>query len=163
MLPTNCIMTKVKLLGMAVVVLVMLNVGTLAMLFLGRPGHHRPQRGEGPKAVIIERLHFDPDQIKAYEVLIKEHQAAIKIQDEAMISTRSVFYHDLASTNMEKRDSLLSVIAAVQWQIEETHVEHFGKIRALCRADQLAAFDTLSTDLAGYFSRGKGGPPKKGE
>ncbi|MBK9762937.1 MAG: hypothetical protein IPO87_06130 [Flavobacteriales bacterium] len=156
-------MTKVKLLGMAVVVLVMLNVGTLAMLFLGRPGHHRPQRGEGPKAVIIERLQFDPKQVESYEVLIKEHQAAINLQDGIMMATRSALYLCLEGSNMEKRDSLLSVIAAVQWEIEETHVEHFGKIRALCRADQLSAFDTLSTDLAGYFSRGKGGPPKKGE
>jgi len=156
-------MTKVKLLGTAVVVLVLLNIGTLAMLFTGRPGHHRPPHREGPKAVIIERLHFDAEQVKDYEVLIKKHQEAIKVQDEAMMATRSAFYHDLASTNMVKRDSMLSVIAAVQWEIEETHLEHFGKIRALCRADQLADFDALSNDLAGYFSHGKEGPPKKGE
>lgn len=163
MRPINSIMTKMKLLGIAVVVLVLLNIGTLAMLFLGHKGHHRPSPHEGPKAVIIDRLHFDPDQVKAYEVLIEEHQAAIKVQDETMMATRSAFYHDLGSTNMEKRDSLLSVIAAVQWQIEETHLEHFGKVRALCRADQLADFDALSNDLAGYFSHGKGGPPKTRE
>jgi len=156
-------MTKVKLLGIAVVVLVLLNIGTLAMLFIGRPGHPHPPRGEGPKAAIIERLHFDPDQVVAYEDLIKDHQKAIKVQDEVMMATRSVFYHDLGSTNMEKRDSLLSVIAAVQWEIEETHLEHFGKIRALCRADQLADFDALSNDLAGYFSHGRGGPQKRRE
>ena len=156
-------MTKVKLLGISLVVLILLNVGTLAMLFLGRPGHHRPPREEGPKAVIIERLQLDPHQVEAYDVLIKEHQVAIKAQDEMMMATRSALYHDLESTNMEKRDSLLSVIAAVQRKIEETHFEHFGKIRDLCREDQLADFDALSVDLAGYFSRSKGGPPKKGE
>lgn len=156
-------MTKVKLLGIAVVGLVLLNVCTLAMLFMGRSGHHGPPRVEGPKAIIIERLHFDAEQVQAYEGLIKKHMEAIQAKDKAMMAKRSALYHEIAEPNRATRDSLLSVIAAIQWDIEDTHLEHFAGIRALCRTDQLADFDALSNDLAGYFSHGRGGPQKRRE
>lgn len=152
-------MTKVKLLGIALVVLVLLNIGTLAMLFSGRLGHHGPPRGEGPKAIIIERLHFNAQQVKTYEGLIKKHMESIQAKDKAMMATRSALYHEIAEPNRATRDSLLSVIATGQWDIEDTHLEHFGEIRALCRPDQRADFDALVADLAAYFSHPAIGPP----
>ncbi|MCC6938456.1 MAG: periplasmic heavy metal sensor [Flavobacteriales bacterium] len=154
-------MTKVKLLGIAVVVLVLLNIGTLAMLFTRPNGRQGPPREEGPKAIIIERLHFDAEQVKAYEELIAKHQAAIRTSDEKMQATRGELYQELKGLDDPAKDSLLDALGKVQRAIEATHFAHFEEIRALCQPDQLASFNALVDDLAGYFSHPtiKGPPP----
>lgn len=150
-------MTKVKLLIIAVVVLVLVNIGALSALYFGRPGHHGPPHGEGPKAIVIERLHFDADQVKAYEVLIKEHRAAIDRLDGRMMKDRELLFQGLKSAEPLAQDSLLAVIAEVERTIESTHLAHFREIRDLCRADQLPLFEDLVDDLAGLFN----GPRRK--
>lgn len=154
-------MSKVKLLTVVVVLLVLLNIGTLTALFMGRPGHHGPPRGEGPKAIIIERLHFDADQAIAYEALIMDHRQTIDVLDEAMMDARDRLYSELRGSDRAGTDSLIAIIGSVQQRVERTHSSHFSDIRALCRQDQLPAFDALVDDLATYFSRGPkpGGPP----
>ncbi|MBL0128992.1 MAG: periplasmic heavy metal sensor [Flavobacteriales bacterium] len=157
-------MTKVKLLGVAVVVLVLLNVGTLAMLLKGRHGHSGPPNREGPKAIIIERLHFDAEQVKAYDELIAHHQVAIRASDADMETARGALYQELKSPTSSAKDSLLNVLGNGQRTIEATHFAHFEALRSLCRPDQRADFDLLVDDLAGYFSHstlGERPPPPR--
>jgi hypothetical protein len=150
-------MSKERLLAVLVGVLVVLNVATVTMLLMGEhrppgpPPPPGPPGGGGPKGVIIERLHFDADQIKAYDALIEEHRAQIREKDEAMMTARRELYASLASPTLLQTDSLLATIAAVQRDVEGVNYAHFGHVRALCHPDQLADFDALATDLADYF------------
>ena len=150
-------MSKVRLLTIAVALLVLVNIAALTALYLGRPGNHGPRRGEGPKAVVIERLHFDAGQVQAYEALIRQHRATIDRLDGALLEDRSALYQGLRSPDRARQDSLLAACAATERMIESTHLAHFEAIRALCRPDQLPYFDELVNDLAGLFRpRGQG-------
>ena len=86
-------MSKSKLLSIAVIGLLVINLGILAFLFTRKPpnppkdGPGRSQ--EGPKKIIIERLHFDKDQAAQYEQIIKEHQEAIKSLDQQIRLTKN--------------------------------------------------------------------------
>jgi hypothetical protein len=150
-------MSKERLLTLLVGVLAVLNVATVTMLLMG--GHRPPgpppppgpQGSGGPKGVIIERLHFDADQIKAYDVLIDEHRSQIRDKDEAMMAARNQLYANLHSVGSKAPDTLLANIAGLQRDVDSINYDHFGRVRALCHPDQLADFDALATDLADYF------------
>jgi protein CpxP len=146
-------MSKVNWLTGAVVVLLLLNITLLAVLY--RSGSHRPgpPRGEGPKRLVVERLHFDADQVAAYEALIAEHQEAIRLNDRAMMAARNSLYANLQTQDAVISDSLFATIATIQRNIEQVHFAHFADIRALCRPDQLHHFETLSKDLAEVFAQ----------
>ena len=70
-------MDKIKLLTATVIALLLLNIGTLGFLILTGPmQHHRGPmgKGNGPQQLIIEKLHFDDNQVAQYEAIIMEHQ-----------------------------------------------------------------------------------------
>ena len=149
-------MTRDRLLSIAVVVLVLLNVATLSIHLLHRVPHGgRPPR-EGPKRIIIERLNFDADQVSVYEELIRDHRYRIDSLDERMKELRGSLYssHDGIAS-----DSLIQLIGGTQSAIERVHAAHFNDISMLCRPDQLPLYEELSKDLVRYFHPGT--PPPK--
>ena len=141
-------MTRSRLLSVAVVVLVLLNLTTLGMLLFRKPPHPEHGKREGPKAVIIERLKFDPQQIASYEELIHDHFEKIRSLNDRMTVLRGRLYdaHDPLPA-----DSLIQLIGATQEEIERTHTDHFARIKDLCKPDQLLLYDALTKDLAEFF------------
>ena len=154
-------MTKTRLLSIALVVLVVLNVATLSFFFLHRPPPPHPRKHEGPKAIIIERLRFNDEQVKAYDALIDEHHKRILEMDAEMLGLRDRLYAQLSAPDSARKDSLLHAVGDLQSAIERVHVDHFAGIKALCKPDQLPLFDQLTRDLASYFHQG--GPPPRPE
>ncbi len=148
-------MTRTRLLSIAVVALVVLNLTTLGVLFFRRPPHPHG-RHEGPRAIIIERLQLDADQVKVYEGLIRDHRGKIEELDRHMLELRGRLYD---AEYPLSADSIISLIGETQSTIERTHTDHFARIRAICRPDQLPLFDSMTKDLAGFFRNGP--PPLK--
>ena len=149
-------MTKNRVLTIAVVVLVLLNIATLTIHFMHGPMGHRPPRG-GPKHLIIERLHFDSEQVEAYEDLIRDHRHRVDSMDMLIMELRGSLY---SSHDEIVSDSLIRLIGETQSAIERVHAAHFADIRALCRPDQLPRYEELSKDLAHFFHPGP--PPPRG-
>jgi periplasmic protein CpxP/Spy len=148
-------MSRQRLLSIAVIVLLLLNVATLAVLLLRKPQHpHHPAHG-GPKTIIIGRLQFDTDQVSRYEELIRGHRQRIHELDDRMIDLRRQLY----GADATRKDSLIQLIGATQSDVERVHTAHFADIRAICRPDQLPRYDELTKDLADYFRHG---PPPPG-
>ena len=78
-------MEKTKLLTVAVIGLLVLNLGTLGFLVLSGPHGHRPPRDGEPKPqqIISEKLHFDENQKQEYSKLIEGHKSQIRVlQDQ---------------------------------------------------------------------------------
>ncbi len=149
-------MTRTRLLSIAVVVLVLLNIATLGALFFRKAPHPEHRTHEGPKAIIIERLKFDDGQVASYEELIRDHRNKIDELDKRMMELRGRLYD---VNDPQSADPIIDLIGETQGEIERVHTDHFGRIRVLCRPDQLPLFDTLTKDLAGYFRPGP--PPPK--
>jgi periplasmic protein CpxP/Spy len=78
-------MSKIKLLSIAVIGLLVMNLCIVGFLFLGKPP--LPPEGEAPFAKeatrkkIIELLHFDNEQIRQYEELIQQHRIGVKLRN----------------------------------------------------------------------------------
>ena len=160
-------MSKSKLLSIAVIGLLVINLGILAFLFTRKPPNP-PKDGpgmsqEGPKKIIIERLHFDKDQAAQYEQLIKGHQEAIKSLGQQIRLTKNNLYATLADGSAMNKDSLQSHLGELQKQIESVHYNHFAGIKKLCKPDQMEYFNDLTKELAKFFAPGKNPRPSPGD
>lgn len=148
-------MEKTKLLTIAVIGLLIINLGTLGFLFLNGNKHRPPHEGRPePKYEIIEKLHFDTEQQKQYDKLIEWHKANIGEADDNIRDAKNELYTQLSKpeVDMKEKDSLIAVINSNQKKIEEIHFRHFEDIKKLCRKDQLDDFNALSEELARLFA-----------
>lgn len=159
-------MEKTKLLTVAVITLLLLNLGTLGFLFLSGSNGHHPHRGQGPEGgpkpreIIIEKLHFDGNQQKEYDKLIKWHQGEIRRLDEGIRKAKNDLYSGLSedTINEHAKDNLITLLNSYQKQIETTHFKHFEDIKKLCHKDQLEDYNALTDELARIFAPKPRGP-----
>jgi len=154
-------MSKNRLLTIAVICLLVINFATLTFLLFSQ--HRPPFRSgadrEGPASLIIERLHFDTQQITAYHLLINVHRSSIRKLDGEIRATKNALYGTLAQDDPGNADSLKNKLSRLQSAIENVHYDHFAAIKKLCKPNQLGYFNDLTNDLAGYFSPSKVHPP----
>lgn len=145
-------MNKTKLLSVAVIALLVLNFGILGFLFLSKK--HKPNERKMPREIVIEKLHFDENQIVEYEKIIEEHQKAIRNLDDSIRKTKNELYQLLneEKINSAQKDSLYLKLANYQKQIETTHFNHFLEIKKLCKKEQLADYKNLTEELSKIFS-----------
>lgn len=145
-------MNKTKLLSVAVIALLVLNFGILGFLFLSKK--HESNGRKMPREIVIEKLHFDENQIVEYEKIIEEHQKAIRNLDDSIKKTKNELYQLLneEKINSAQKDSLYLQLANYQKQIETTHFNHFLEIKRLCKKEQLADYKYLTDELSKIFS-----------
>ena len=159
-------MSKIKLLSIAVVGLLVINLAMLVFMWLNKPGREQGagpggRHGgghEGPKRFIIEKLHFDEGQVKNYEALINVHRAALHTLEDDIRRTKTSFYETLAG-NATQYDSLQKRLGELQQQVEAAHYHHFAAIKTICRPEQMNDFNDMTKELARLFAPGKNLPP----
>ncbi len=157
-------MNKTKLLSIAVIGLLILNFGTLAFLFFKPAAQHHQPPGEGPKQLIIERLGFDAEQQKQYSILVDEHRSKMHALNRASRQMHDELYSQLKNQvpDKTKTDSIIQKIAENQTELDNLNVDHFQKIKTICKSDQLDKFNALVDDLTELFApHHNGRPPKK--
>lgn len=161
-------MNRTKLLTIAVIGLLLLNFGILGVMFFGKPSHppmhpdHAGPKGEGPKQMIIERLHFDEMQQKDYELLVVEHRNKTDELHEASKKLHDDLFSLLKADTINQRqsDSLVLEIANNQKAIEDLNFDHFNAIKKLCKGEQVGYYNELVDELGQLFGR-KGPPPPR--
>ena len=161
-------MSKIKLLTIAVIGLLLINIAIVSFLMFRKPPPSlagRPpmgQDGQPPlqqdrlKNIIINKLHFDKEQAAQYEKLIVQHQAIIKSLNDSIKDAKNDLYSSLTDVTFTGKDSLIAKLGLLQRQVELTHYEHFAAIKTLCKPDQLENYASLTKELARFFA-----PPKK--
>ena len=153
-------MNRTKLLTIAVIGLLLLNLGTMGVMIMQkppRPPHGEmppPPHGEGPKQIIIDRLNFDAIQQKDYELLVVEHRKRTDELHEASKQLHDKLYSLLQNTetNATTSDSLIVEISNNQKAIEDLNFDHFNAIKKLCKAEQVGYFNELAGELARLFA-----------
>lgn len=130
----------------------------LLLYFVMRPTPRNNR--EAPKIFIIEKLHFNQEQIDAYELLIQNHRKQVKETERGIRESKNALYQTLNNNNPAvQSDSLILAMNAYQQKMEKIHFEHFMAIKNLCTPEQLPAFEELSKELARLF--GPKHPPRK--
>lgn len=153
-------MDKIKLLTVAVILLLLLNLSTIGYLIFSRQNDQgKPRNRPEPREIIIRKLHFNNDQQQKYDQLISWHRATISGLEQQIRQAKNRLYLQLLKIEVdnETKDSLVLVLGNYQQQIETTHFKHFNDIKRLCRPDQLEDFYNLTSELSRIFSK----PPHK--
>lgn len=146
-------MNKTKILVVSVVALMLVNVALIVSLMVGNSTHIPPHRNEqGPKYIIIERLHFSNEQVADYEKLIEMHRQQIREQEEKIRLAKNELFGSLKNNNYPEKDSLIELISQTQKSIENIHFNHFNDVKNLCTSEQIENFNALSDDLAKLFA-----------
>jgi periplasmic protein CpxP/Spy len=153
-------MSKIKLLTIAVIGLLAINIAVLGFLLLRKPpmppnGMPQVEKKGGPKEIIIEKLHFDKEQVIAYEAIIVAHRESIKGLKDSISDTKNNLYQSLKSEIFAGKDSLINLLGVLQKRIELVHYDHFAQIKKLCKPQQMEDFKKLTSELALYFTTEK--------
>ncbi len=147
-------MSKSKLLIVAVVVLVALNLGLMWQLFK-RPPHAR----ESNRTIIIDRLNFDDAQIEAFDELVIAHQQNVRMKEDSLRQSKNELYtRALAQGDSILANEMVAKISQLQTSMEWIHYRHFEDIQRICRPEQLQAFNELTNELASMFNARKPHP-----
>ena len=143
-------MNKIKFFQFLALGLLITNLLLIGFMFFNRP--HPPQQ-DGPKGIIVERLHFDEQQKQEFAKLIEAHQPKIKAIDVQINEVKKVLYRGLNVEAFPAKDSLENVLGNLQVQIEDLHFNHFLDIKKLCKPEQKPYFEELTNELAQLFGR----------
>jgi periplasmic protein CpxP/Spy len=156
-------MSKIKLLIIAVISLLLINIGMVAFLLLKKPPHPGGDlplmSKESPRNIIIERLHFDKEQSAQYDILIKDHQNSLHVVMDSIRAEKNKLYSNLNNELANPKDSLMNILGSLQNEIELIHYKHFAALKKICRPQQLEFFNNLTGDLAEFFAREKNKRP----
>ncbi len=157
-------MSKIKLLSIAVIGLLAINIAVVGFLLLRKPpmppkGIPQAEEKKGPKQIIIDKLQFDKEQVTLYESLIVEHRESVKALKNSISDTKNNLYQSLKTETFTDKDSLINLLSALQKRIETVHYEHFAQIKKLCKPGQMENFNELTNELAFYFTTEKKAEP----
>lgn len=165
-------MERTKLLTVAVVGLLLLNLFTIGFLVLNAGAFRGPepsnQNRGGPALLIMERLGFDEEQRQAFKKLADAHHDQTERLSAQSVALYRSYYELLLSEKPDtvRANALSEQIAQNQLTVAKVNLAHFAQIKALCHPDQQASFTRLVGDLSKLFGRqprpqrqGEGRPP----
>lgn len=153
-------MKKETLLTVAVIALLLLNFGTLAFLFFGRPSH--PQ-GPGRRPLdrqIVEQLQMDSGQEQQFRQLKSAHHEQMLAFDRAYHDALEHYFALLKNDSIQpaQQDSLQAILTRIQQDRITVTFQHFADVKRLCTPEQKKHFDALLPDLVQVILPRKGRP-----
>lgn len=151
-------MKNSKTIGIAVIILAIMNVALLIFLWLGYQHNQRLVGRAGGLSVLAEQLSLSAEQKSQLEQLRREHfqimEPLRRQSSQARANLHALWAKD---TSEDKIDSLSNRIGELQAQIEKTTFEHFAEIRAICNDEQKRLFDEVIQDVLKQGER----PPRQ--
>ncbi len=149
-----------RYLWITVIVLLILNISSLTVLWMGRPDGSRPQKAQNDPATEANRiqellkaeLDFDETQSLQYLKLRREHrQKAVQLQKDISRIKKQMFDEVLVENpKQELSDSLLALAQEKQAQLEKITFQHFLDLKKLCKPEQQ---DKLKILLNEFFRK----------
>lgn len=140
-------MKRETLLILAIVFLVLLNLGTLGFLFSKRSiGGRGPRK---PDKLIIEGLKLSDDQKLQFEALKKEHRSQVNDIEKGEKAYHKAYFDLLksASTDSLRIDSVIKSLSNAKYQKDLATFRHFQKLRLICEPQQQVLFDSLVDEM----------------
>ena len=125
-------------------VLILINL-TLMWLFLNQ---NNSSKKCGPRDMIIEELHFDDEQIRKYDLLIKDHRILMR-------KGKSELYNFRKSYFLTDSDSALSLLSNSYSNLENINKNHINEIMEICNSSQKEDFRIVIKENVLFNARKK--------
>lgn len=121
-------------LKVAVVVLIILNIGLIANQWFG---HKPPKMGnKNPPAQLVDQVGFTNEQITKFDHLRKSHSESIKDLKNEIAELRKSFFGLLKEENSKEFETIKIKLGKLQEQEMQALYEHFKEVRALCDTEE---------------------------
>ena len=137
-------MNKQKFYIIIIGVLILINL-TLMWLFFNQ---NNSSKKCGPRDMIIEALHFDDEQIREYDLLIKDHRIL-------MFKGKSELYNFRKSYFLNDSDSALSLLSNSYSNLENINKNHINEIMEICNSSQKEDFRIVIKENVLFNARKK--------
>lgn len=151
--------TSNRILAIAVVLLLLVNVTMLVFMLKGR-GHHgadkRPGKG-GPVEYMAKELGMTEEQKTGFQKERDQYFASVKPLFDSLGNIRKTFF-DLVKNNSSNDSAITAFsnrIAAMQAEIDKLTLAHFRKVRSMFKEEQLEKYDKFVQKI---MQRRMGGP-----
>ena len=148
-----------RILTIAVVLLLLVNVAMLIFMLKGRGHHGMKNQGarEGPFDMMVKELNMTEQQQTEFKKLKEAHFAAIKPVFDSVRTLKKSLFGLVKEENVN--DSLVNnysgLISQQQAIIDKLTINHFRKVRTLFSGDQQKKFDEFVQKM--MQRRGPGG------
>lgn len=144
----------------AIVLLLLINTVTIALLWSGKEGGKHPgPGGEAAAEFIIRETNMDAAQQQQYRALVQQHRNAADELRREMGRSKEEFFDLLDQTNVP--DSVLRAASAraneKSQELDIMTFHHFAEVRKILRPEQQQAFDRIIKEAL----RMMGPPPPK--
>ena len=137
-------MNKQKFYIIIIGILILINL-TLMWLFFNQ---NNSSKKCGPRDMIIEALHFDDEQIREYDLLIKDHRILMR-------KGKSELYNFRKSYFLNDSDSALSLLSNSYSNLENINKNHINEIMEICNSSQKEDFRIVIKENALFNERKK--------
>ena len=146
-----------RYLGMIIILLVVLNLGTITMLWLGKPSARPPfANRKNPvmeknriQHILKDELGFDHDQAEKFLQLRHEQMETVRKLNQQIQETKRQMFDEVLKDNPRPTlsDSLLKITQDKQAQIERQTYNYFLDIKKLCNPEQSKKLQILMHDI----------------
>lgn len=137
-------MRSIKILSVFTIVLMLMNVA-LVFVILNNKDDHRPPHPPraGFKFEVINAIGFDEKQAEAYDELTQQHHIAMVKLEEARGEQLALRFSSLSGNDSLDEEAILRELESLERQRVEITYSHFEDVRALCRPDQIEAYNLI--------------------
>lgn len=139
-----------------IIALLLLNVGTLAFLFISRGDNHahvehvkKPPHRNPVDNIIINRLYLDEKQQEKFEIYKRQHRKSTDSVQRIITGIQKELFAlvKYERMNVEKRDSLLTKIEESESAKHLITIDHFHDLRSMMRPEQVESFNEFMEDI----------------
>jgi len=142
-------MKNAKLYKVIIILLVALNLATLAFMWFNRPGREREGDKDRAANFLIRELGMNQEQQAQYQKLRQEHRAKLNVLNERDKVLHKHFFNLLVQGTADSvsLESMASAIAANRKEMELVTYEHFDLIKKILSPVQQQKFDSIFQDV----------------
>jgi periplasmic protein CpxP/Spy len=144
----------------AVIVLALVNLGTLAFIWINKPGHEdRPL--PDAREMLIRDLRLNEVQTAQFDSLRNIHFATMQQYHEEMRRLKDDLFDRLKMPADSSVHQVTARIGEVQTKIDEATFSHFHALRALCDTAQKEKFDQIIHQVLRNMAPGRPAPGRE--
>ena len=144
---------KNKLLTWLVLVLVVVNIGSMAFIWMGKPKLENPIEGS-PKEFLSRELKFDEKQQVQFEKLVVEHRDQANDVRKKIKEEKEEMYGLLQNPELTDslKNSAVEKVAGATKELDLITLNHFEKVRNICTPEKKKRLDKIMMQMLGMMS-----------
>ncbi|MCB0839670.1 MAG: hypothetical protein KDD99_23530 [Bacteroidetes bacterium] len=146
---------KIRIGGIAIILLVILNIGMMIFLLTQNQEGFRPpgpellrKKDQSARTFIIRELAFTPEQVVVFDSLRISHRQSTKEINQTNQKLRRQYFDQLMeNVPASETEYLAEEIGTNQTRLEKILYRHFEDIREICTPQQREKFDSLIKEI----------------